>query len=131
MRSEPRWISPDLVVTIDREVVAQTGEPHVLLNGGLLISAVERPRNYWHYGEDDMVTLAAMLLLGIGQNHPFEQGNKRSALLAALVFLETNGYTLEIDDPIYLANLIRWAIDKSVTQTEFIRVLRTFVVSRP
>lgn len=74
--------------------------------------------------------LAAMLLLGIVQNHPFEQGNKRTALLAALIFLELNGYRFEIDDEIYLADLIRKAAARETGEADFIRVIRTFVVSK-
>ena len=43
--------------------------------------------NRGHYGEGDVTQLAAHLLLGIGRNHPFEQGNKRTALSAATIFL--------------------------------------------
>jgi len=127
LRSEPNWLRPLDVIAICRDVVAITDEPYLLLNGGLLTSALDRPRNHWHYGEDDMVTLAAILLLGIGQNHPFEQGNKRTAFLAAGLFLEINGYRFEVDDSEFLGALIRSAIEKERDQAEFIKILRTFI----
>ena len=130
MRSEPHWLSPERVIALDREVVAQTGEPFLLHNAGLLKSALDRPLNHWHYGEDDIVTLAALLLLGIAQNHPFEQGNKRSALLSALIFLEINGYRFEVDDHVFLAELIRGAVAKEVSETDFISIIRTFIVPK-
>lgn len=129
MRNEPNWLSLEEVLAIDRDVVAETGEPFLLLNGHLLRSALERPFSHWHYGgEDDVVVLAAVLLLGIAQNHPFEQGNKRTALLAALIFLDDNGYRFDIDDPPFLAELIRDTVDHLVTEADFIKILRTFIV---
>jgi death on curing protein len=130
LRSEPHWLSPEDVIAVCRELVAQTGEPYLLHRANLLLSALDRPYNYWHYGEDDMVILAAMLLLGIGQNHPFEQGNKRTAFISAGIFLEINGYKFEVDDSIFLAQLIRDAIDKKVAEKDFIQILRTFIVSK-
>ena len=88
MPSEPIWLTEAQVVRINERLVEQTGEPHALLQPGLLSSGMARPRNRWSYGEQDVANLAGMLLLGIGMNHPFEQGNKRTAITAAKVFLQ-------------------------------------------
>jgi len=69
-------------------------------------------------------------VLGIVQNHHFEQGNKRTALVAALIFLELNGYRFEIDDEIYLADLIRSAAAKKVSEPDFVRIIRTFIAPK-
>jgi death-on-curing protein len=91
--SEPRWITPENLILINAQRVAETGEPHQLLDEGLLESAVTRPQNRWGMsGERDVVRLATTLLYGVAKNHAFEQGNKRTATVAALVFLEVNGY---------------------------------------
>ena len=74
-----------------------------------------------------MRVLAVMLLLGIGQNHPFEQGNKRTALIAAAEFLEINGYRFSIDDSDFFGEIIRDAIDKKIEEDEFIKIMRTFI----
>jgi death on curing protein len=113
-----------------RFALAKTGEPYLLHRAELLKSALDRPLNHWLYGEDDMVTLAAVLLLGIGQNHPFEQGNKRAAMLAAAEFLEINGYRFSVDDPEFLGPLVREGIERLISQKDFIAILRTFIVSR-
>lgn len=66
-----------------------------------------------------MVTLSVTLLLGIARNHPFEQGNKRTAFVAASYFLEANGY--EIDpalDSAEFADLIVSAIEKRISDEE-------------
>jgi death-on-curing protein len=130
LRSEPNWLRALDAIDICRDVVEATGEPYLLLNAAQLESAIGRPVNHWHYGEDDMVTLAAMLLLGIGQNHPFEQGNKRTAFLAAGIFLELNGYRFEVADSDFLGELIVEAIERRRDQADFIRILRTFVVPK-
>jgi death-on-curing protein len=130
LRSEPNWLTALDAIDICRDVVDATGEPYLLLNAAQLESAIGRPVNHWLYGEDDMVTLAAMLLLGIGQNHPFEQGNKRTAFLAAGIFLELNGYRFEVDDSDFLGELIVEAIERRRDQADFIRILRTFVVPK-
>lgn len=54
--------------------------------------------HHWHYGEAEIVPLAVALLLGIAKNHPFVQGNKRTALAAADAFLHLNGYELAVPD---------------------------------
>ena len=128
MRSEPAWLDPQDVVAICRDVVTSTKEPFALLRGDLLRSALDRPFNHWFYGEDDIVVLAAVLLLGIGKNHPFEQGNKRTAFLAAAIFLQLNGYRFEVDDSDLLGELILSAIEGSTTEKDFVSIMRTFVV---
>jgi death-on-curing protein len=79
--------------------VADTGEPHGVLKRNELESACARPQNRWHYdGEDNVVALAVSLLAGIIQNHPFEQGNKRTALVGARNFLQNAGYDIALSD---------------------------------
>lgn len=57
----------------------------------MLESALARPRNQWAYGEDDRCALAAAYAFGIARNHPFVDGNKRSAWVLARLFLGMNG----------------------------------------
>jgi len=61
---------------------------------GLLDSALARPLNLAVYGEPDLAGLAASYAAGIAQNHPFVDGNKRAAFLAAGLFLTLNGMRL-------------------------------------
>ena len=68
-------------------------EPFVLLDAGQASKARSlHSKNHWEYGEDDMLTLAIILLVGIARNHAFLQGNKRTAFISAEVFLNVNGY---------------------------------------
>ncbi len=64
-----------------------------------LESAVWRPYHLWNYGEEEnIVALAVSLLAGIIHNHPFIDGNKRTALVAARGLLLRNGYDLSLAD---------------------------------
>jgi death-on-curing protein len=88
LRSEPRWLSVDVVIDINRQEVAATDECFAVLNPGLLESTVVRPWKLWHYENvEDVVTLAAALLVGIGRNNPFQHGNERTGLTAAVMSL--------------------------------------------
>ncbi|TFH31335.1 MAG: type II toxin-antitoxin system death-on-curing family toxin [Deltaproteobacteria bacterium] len=77
------------------ELVAEHGGRAGILDGGLLSSAVARPRNRRAYGASTtLFDLAAAYGKGIVKNHPFVDGNKRVALMVMYVFLEINGYRL-------------------------------------
>ncbi|MBZ0148219.1 MAG: type II toxin-antitoxin system death-on-curing family toxin [Pseudorhodoplanes sp.] len=101
-----------------------TGEPHVLLYPGLLSSGMARPKNRWNYGERDVANLAGMLLLGIGMNHPFQQGNKRTALTAAKVFLQFNGYSFVAPDSEPLGALVERSITGMIPEGTFLQAMR-------
>ena len=65
---------------------------------GLLESALARPRNLDSYGSADIHTLAAACAFGIVRNHPYIDGNKRTAFLAAYTFLRLNGAELQASE---------------------------------
>lgn len=130
--SEPRWLEPTDIVELNRIVVSATGEPHQLLDYGLLDSACWRPRNLHFYDRvDDAWSLAVELLFGIARNHAFEQGNKRTAFEAAIVFLELNGYALDMPDTEIIAELIIAAIVDPEQVDLFARAVGTYVVELP
>lgn len=83
-----------------------------------------RPTNRWAYGEQDVANLAGILLLGIGMNHPFQQGNKRTALTAAKVFLQFNGYTFVAPDSEPLGALIERSITGMIPEAAFLKAMR-------
>ncbi len=97
MPSEPRWVSVETVVALNREEVAKTGEPHELLNRAALEIAVKRPWNVWVYFMDqDYATLAMSLLVAIAGAKAFAGGNERTAYRAAVALLEANGIALDL-----------------------------------
>lgn len=125
MLNEPCWVTPQGVIRINQRAVADSGEPHVLVHPGLLESACDRPRTHWQYdGENDVVVLGATLLFGIARNHPFLQGNKRTAYAAMIGFLGANGYRLDLADHIPNADYIVAAIAGQMTDAEFIQAIR-------
>lgn len=67
-----------------------------LRDEGLLRSAMARPQNAAHYAGADLSEQAATLLWGIAENQPFVDGNKRTALVVTLTFLELNGYVVDL-----------------------------------
>jgi len=97
LRTEPRWVSVETVVALNRDEVGKTGEPHQLVNGAALEIAVKRPWNVWVYFMDqDFATLAMSLLVAIAGARPFAAGNERTAYRAAAMLLETNGLILDL-----------------------------------
>ena len=95
MSAEPRWVTRQgLLVLHDRSIALHGGAPG-LRDENLLESALGRPINRFHYeGEADTCALAATYLVGIAANHPFVDGNKRAAFLAAGLFMWKNGLRL-------------------------------------
>ena len=89
--SEPVWLSIDLIIAIHDEQLEQFGGPSGLRDRGLLESALARPLNQYAYGKDDLAALAAAYGFGLAKNHPFVDGNERTALLAIVTFLGLNG----------------------------------------
>lgn len=97
--SEPRWVSVDAVVALNRDEVEQTGDPHALLDRAALEIAVRRPWNVWvYFMDEDYATLAAALLVALAGARPFAAGNERTAYRAALTLLDLNGRAVELGD---------------------------------
>ena len=93
-RTEPEWLSLDLALAIHDRQLAEHGGPTGVRDQGMLESALARPLNQWTYGEDDLCALAAAYAYGIARNHPFADGNKRTAWVFARLFLRLNGQAL-------------------------------------
>jgi death-on-curing protein len=96
--TEWRWIGETLVLAIHDEQLAEHGGRTGLRDRGLLQSALARAANRAAYGDPDAFELAAAYAFGIARDHPFVDGNKRTAFVAAAVFLLDNGYEIDLDD---------------------------------
>ncbi len=96
--SEPKWLSLHVVRTIQSDLIERFGGLHGERDTGLLESALARPHNLLAYGEPSIFELAACYAFGLARNHPFLDGNKRIAFMAAYVFLRQNGYRLRADE---------------------------------
>jgi len=91
---EPRWLDLKIVVDSHAEQLMLFGGPDGIRDLGLLESALGRPQNRFAYGETDLAALAAAYGFGIAKNHPFVDGNKRTALASMIVFLNLNRLAL-------------------------------------
>ena len=92
-KREPRWVRRLVVEAVHLDQVREHGGLLGLRDEGALESALARPRQKWHYGDSpDIAELAAAYAFGLSSNHPFKDGNKRIAFLAALIFLGLNGF---------------------------------------
>lgn len=91
---EPVWLASPLTLAVHDRQLAEHGGATGTRDLGALESALARPINQWSYGETDLVRLAAALAYGIARNHPFTDGNKRTAWVAARLFLKRNGVAI-------------------------------------
>ena len=91
------WLLEETLTAIHHRQIAEHGGSEGLRDERLLMSALARPQNLLAYGEPapDLASLAAAYAYGIARNHPFVDGNKRTALVAARTFLILNGVDLE------------------------------------
>ena len=89
---------PDVARALHAEQLAQHGGPAGVRDDGGLESAMARPRTLAGYQEVDAAALAAAYAFGIAGNHPFADGNKRTAAVVAEMFLLLNGFALGATD---------------------------------
>ena len=90
--NEPIWLDSQDLYVLHNQLLARFGGLEGIRDEGLLESALHRPVQKFQYApKSTLAELAASYSYGIARNHPFFDGNKRSALLAAIVFLEING----------------------------------------
>ena len=121
---EPVWINKAVILAVHDEQLAEHGGGTGLRDEGLLDSALARPQNRHGYDRNtDACTLAAAYAFGIARNHPFVDGNKRTAFVAAELFLELNGVTLEAGDGDCVIIMLRLAAGE-IDEGEFAAWLR-------
>ena len=92
------WIDPAVLTAVHDEQLLEHGGASGVRDAGLFESALARPRNAASYGDPDAAALAAAYGYGIARNHPFIDGNKRTAFVAIELFLALNGLELQAED---------------------------------
>ncbi|MFM9853846.1 MAG: type II toxin-antitoxin system death-on-curing family toxin [Sphingomonadaceae bacterium] len=92
------WVALAVAQAAHREQLAEHGGGEGVRDGRLLESAMARPQNLVAYGEPDAAALAAAYAYGIARNHPFVDGNKRTAAVVSETFLMLKGYMLDATD---------------------------------
>jgi death on curing protein len=92
------WLDADVLRAVHEEQLAEHGGATGTRDEGLFESALARPLNVAAYGQPDAAELAAAYGFGLACNHPFVDGNKRTAFVAVELFLELNGFELQASD---------------------------------
>ena len=95
-RVEPVWLDVQIALAVHDRQLAEHGGSQGVRDPAMLESALARPRNKWGHGEDDRCSLAAAYAFAIARNHPFVDGNKRTAWVFARLFLALNGVALDL-----------------------------------
>jgi len=119
----PRWVPARVVLALHKECIATFGGSDGVRDEGLLESALARPENLLSYGAPTMFELAAAYGYGIAKNHPFIDGNKRTAFLATAVFLMDNGFQPLVSEA-DVVNTITALAAGQLTETGFAQWLK-------
>lgn len=123
------WLDPAVVLAVHEEQLAEHGGAAGVRDAGLLESALARPANLAAYGEPDAAALAASYGYGLARNHPFMDGNKRTAFVAAELFLLLNGWALQAADADCVLTMLALASGE-LAEPAFADWLRRHAVAR-
>jgi len=122
------WIDPAVLDAVHEEQLAEHGGAPGVRDVGLFESALARPRNLSAYGDPDAAALAAAYGHGLARNHPFIDGNKRTAFVAVELFLALNGLELQASDEDCVMTILALAAGE-LTEERFADWIRSHVVS--
>ena len=92
------WVETGVAIAAHAEQLAEHGGASGIRDLDMLESAMARPLNLVGYGEPDVAELAAAYAFGIARNHPFADGNKRTAAVVSETFLMLNGHAMTCND---------------------------------
>ncbi|MFC1791113.1 type II toxin-antitoxin system death-on-curing family toxin [Gemmatimonadota bacterium] len=128
--TEPRWLALVHVLAIHSDQIKTHGGSAGLRDRGLLESALERPKNQFHYASDpDLAALAAAYGFGLANNHPFVDGNKRVAFQAMYLFLGLNGFRIEAPEEAVVSLILSLAAGE-LYETELADWIREHITPR-
>ncbi|MFM1909253.1 MAG: hypothetical protein RLZZ591_2930 [Pseudomonadota bacterium] len=123
------WLNPALIYAVHEEQLAEHGGGAGLRDANLLSSALARPEQLAAYGTPDVADLAAAYGYGISRNHPFVDGNKRTAFVATELFLALNGFELVANDVECVMNMLDVAAG-DIEEAAFAQWIRQHSVQR-
>ena len=98
--NEPEWVDPDVVESFHYEQIREHGGLHGIRDQGMLESALNRPIQLWSYGSPppDLCAMAAAYAYELAKNHPYLDGNKRTAAITCELFLNLNGLQFTVGE---------------------------------
>ena len=117
------WIDAAVVHAIHEEQLTEHGGSAGLRDEGLLESALARPQHLASYGAPDVAACAAAYGYGLSRDHPFIDGNKRTAFVAVELFLFLNAYLLDATDAGCVLTMLRVA-EGSISEADFAAWIR-------
>lgn len=123
------WVRQDVVLALHDEQIAEHGGLSGLRDAALLESALARPLNLTAYSDPDASDLAAAYAFGLARNHPFADGNKRSAAVVALAFLLLNDTDFQISEAELVVMTLALAAG-DLSEDEVARWLRDHIVPK-
>jgi death-on-curing protein len=124
------WLSTRIILAIHDEQLAEHGGAAGVRDMALLESALARPLNLAAYGQVDAADLGAFYAIAIARNHPFVDGNKRTAYVALELFLEHNGFDFTASDSDAALATLRMAAGE-MSDAEFTAWVRQHARRRP
>lgn len=117
------WVSLEVALAAHLEQLTEHGGAEGVRDSGMLESAMARPQNLVTYGDPDAAELAASYAFGIARNHPFVDGNKRTAAVVSETFLVLNGHSLTATDAELVVTFLALAAGE-LTEGELVDWLR-------
>lgn len=114
---KPIWVSEQATLSIHNDQLAQHGGRAGVRNENLLSASLARPRHLLTYSTPNLFDLAAAYGYGLAKNHPFVDGNKRTAFAVIATFLEINGYSLNAPEPEVVLMMERLSTDQETQQS--------------
>lgn len=93
------WLDRDSVLELHETSIEDYGGSFGIRDEGLLDSALQRALDRWFYDEEPLsaADIAATYAVALARNHPFLDGNKRTAFMAMLTFLQINGWYVDVN----------------------------------
>lgn len=128
LATEPRWLPPYAAVEFNRQIVEKFGGNHQLCSLGALKLALASPWNIWVYSKVvDPAVLAAALFSDLASVNAFECGNKRTAFLCAVAFIEANGRSFTMPDSEISAEKLRGFAERRFGENALAEWLRYWI----
>jgi death-on-curing protein len=121
-----KYLTAEQILFIHSRIIDETGGTHGIRDIGLLQSAVERPKAFFKgkHLYPDIFHKTAAFMESLVKNHPFLDGNKRTSLISAGVFLQMNGFVLEVSQK----DIVRFTLRVSQGKTTLPDIAEWFKV---
>ncbi len=122
----PVFLTREVIDNIHADSLALFGGSAGIRDDGLIESALGSAKNAWYYGRDDLFEVAAAYAFHLSQSQAFIDGNKRTGIAAALIFLEYNGVPSRVDDGTLYDAMIGIA-ERRLNKPQLAAVLESFL----